>query len=653
MIYRTLLLAALLCSALTLHAQQNIQEAKFGDVSDEDRALMVVPGDSTADAYVLFDKRETNWDATQDGIKIRAYTHRRVKLLRESSFDRADVELFYQPKYEGISRIKAAIHLPNGETIELKKRDIQREEYDDDTNVYKFTFPGVTEGAIIEYAYTEVSDGFVVPPQYFFQESIPVRWAEYEAMIPGYFNYVSLGNVGNYTLNEVETVNRDFAGKNMAHQHIRWGIANLPAYDEQPYTNNFRDYIPHVRFQLQSIIVPGQAVDPIFTTWPETVKQLEERNDFTRSYNRANCGRAWDVAESKIAGLPTQKEQAERLYNLVAGTVSWDGSYSLFSGQTPNRTLETATGSSGEITHLLIALLRQADIEAHPVFVGLRNSGKPVELYPLMSQFQHVMVLAKLDGEEVLMDPNDINRPMGLPRFRALNHRAFVVDAANPRWIDVEVPPADRVLMAEVALDEEGVGKVDIQSRMRSYYAFFGRNIIDDMEEDTEMPVVRDIVEVFPDAKLVGHVVKDETEVSGPLSMEITMEVPMGEALDDYMYVRPVLVPSLDEELDDVENRLYPVDFGYPWTERYITTITLPEGYAVEELPESMRIVSPDKSITCMFTASETPAGQVSINFTVSMKRTEYAAAEYPIVKQMFAKIIEMQESNIVLKKAK
>ena len=127
----------------------------------------------------------------------------------------------------------------------------------------------------------------------------------------------------------------------------------------------------------------------------------------------------------------------------------------------------------------------------------------------------------------------------------------------------------------------------------------------------------------------------------------------MGQAMDDYLYVQPILSPVLNNELADAEYRLYPVDFAYPWMERYITTITLPEGYAVEELPESIRLRSEDGTMSCTFAATEKADKTISINFTVSIDRTVYEAAEYGALRAMFKRIIELQESTIVLKRAK
>jgi hypothetical protein len=129
------------------------------------------------------------------------------------------------------------------------------------------------------------------------------------------------------------------------------------------------------------------------------------------------------------------------------------------------------------------------------------------------------------------------------------------------------------------------------------------------------------------------------------------MKVPIGEGIDDYLYVQPFLFPFLERELVDVDQRLYPVDFAYPWQERYISTITLPEGYSLDELPDSQRITSEDGTIVCTFAIEEKEDNTLSLNFTVTVNKTVYAPSEYPAIKDIFKRIIDFQESTIVLKR--
>jgi len=649
----TLLLFCLFGSFLS--AQQDYDKVKFGKIDPTELALMEVPGDSTAEAYVLYDILNVSMENSDDGTQFKEFHHRRVKLLTESSFERADIQLSYNNSYQKIFYVKAIIHFPDGSSTKLSKKDIIRESYDDDIQIYKFTFPGVREGCIIEYSWVKTDENITVPSRYFFQEDIPVRHAEYQSLTPYYFNYVSLSNgLNKYAIDEVNVKNDLFAGQGIQHTKIRWAMKDLPAYKEQPYVNNFSDYIPQVRMQLQSYTSPNGKVTPVFSDWVQTTKDLDERSDFGRAWRvKSNGNKVFKEVELKLAGKTTEREKAQVIYDFVTGNITWNGDYRITSDDSPNRVYTAATGSSAEMSLMLLSLLNQANIKAKPLLVPLRNRGGAMEIYPLISQFGHLMVLATLDGEEVMLDPGSIHRPMGLPRTRALNHRAFVADVDNPHWMNVDVPRSSQTVLAKVELDAEGMATVGLQSRLKSYYAFDGREDIEAMEEDGDFPLMGDILEIFPEAEMVSHEIPEEEEESGPLSFTLSAKVPMGQQVDDFLYVQPILCPVFEKELADVEQRLYPVDFGYPWQKRYISTITIPEGYAVEELPESLRLTSQDRTMVCTFAMEDKGQRELVINFTVSVKKTVYKAEEYVILREMFRRIIDLQETTFVLKRAK
>jgi transglutaminase-like putative cysteine protease len=646
-----------LCFLLTSLSAQEPVTVKFGKVSPEDRALMTVPGvDSSAEAYVLHKALEVELIQDNRGAPIlKEYHHRRVKLLTEAGFDEADVTVVYNREYESVYSLKAGIHFPDGGSRKLERKEFIRERYDDNRDIVKFTFPGVREGAVIEYSYVKNDKAIIVPSRYFFQENVPVRYAEYRSTIPFMFNYVSLANGSNqYDISRTNVVNESYGGENIRQTELLWAFIDLEAYTEQPYVNNFSDYVPQVRMQLQSVNYPGQAIQEIFSNWKKTTKELDDWAGFGRAFhNKGNSNKVWKVVEPLLAGFTTEEEKAKVLYEFVAGRIGWDGKYSWTSENTPNKVYEAASGSSGEASILLLALLRQAGIASQPLLIPLRDGGAPMEIYPLLSQFDHVMVVATLEGKQVILDPGSIHRPMGLPRVAALNHRAFVADPDNPRWIDIGVPKASRTIMATMVIDEHGMADVDLNSRLSSYYGFSGRWQLEEMEDDNELPLVVDIIESFPEAEVVSHEIAENDEVSGPLTMKLNMKVPVGEAIDDYLYIQPVLCPVLDKGLADVEERLYPVDFAYPWQERYISTITLPEGFVVDELPESQRVSSEDGTIVCTFAIEDKGNNTVSLNFTVSVKKTVYAANEYLALRKMFKMIIDFQETTLVLKRAK
>ena len=82
----------------------------------------------------------------------------------------------------------------------------------------------------------------------------------------------------------------------------------------------------------------------------------------------------------------------------------WDGSYSFLAEERLDEMLEKGKGSSGDINLLLIALLNKVGVQAHPVLLSTRSHGKMQDVYPLVSQFNHVIALAAIDSLWIPLD---------------------------------------------------------------------------------------------------------------------------------------------------------------------------------------------------------------------------------------------------------
>ena len=655
------LLFVLLCGASAGYAQSE-GEVEFGRVSNEDRRLMSVPGDSTAEAYVLFDRLQLGFEYSEaDGPILVESHHRRVKLLRPAAFSRANVKLEYDRRHGAISNVEALLHLPGGGTIPVAEADFLQQETGDTERSIRWTFPRVEEGVIIEYRYVHRWKSILLPTPYIFQENIPVRWAQYDAVVPPYYGYARLGNA-RLDIDETEVVKEwgptfgayGYSGmKEIDQGKFRWAMRDIPAFRSEPYANNARDYLPQVQLQLQEIQYPGRPLRKIFDSWEETAKRLHERQDFGRYYTKkSNYGKAWREFSEGLAEGATEPEIITAAYDFVNRRVSWDGNYRFLASQTPNHLLDEGKGHSADLNMLLLALLNEAGIEAHPLLVSLRNTGKPVELYPMLDQFSHLMVYLPGGDAIQLLDAGDPARPAGLPRERALNHRGWVVDADNPRWVDLDAPPSRRVVMVQMEVDEDATAKANVASRLEHYFALEGRNAVSAAQEISDNPLVRDIYASQPETAVTAFEAKDP-RADRPQALDMTAELslPVGQAVGDYLYLQPVILPALDGELADSGERYLPVDFPYTWSQRYLATIHLPAGYALEELPEARRVKSEDGSIEGSIAVENTAPGVVSLNLTVHLRRSLFPAKEYTVLRDIFQRIIEFQQTTLVCKR--
>ncbi len=662
-----LLLLLLWAGSATLCAQYE-NGTRFGEVTPADRQLMVAPGDTAAEAYVLYDHLDLAYGYSEDkGPSILETHHRRLKLLKPSSFHRANVTLRYDRGDQEIDGLQAVIHLPQGGSIPLRTVDFVRDKDSDGLATVKFTFPQVTTGAILEYTYTRSRQSILAPSVYYFQESVPVRWAEYSALIPPYYKYVSLGNQSNYFLQEAKLMKEDFgpnvnstayanSGNRIEHSELRWVMKDLPAFEQQPYTNNAEDYIPRIRLQLETVQYPGEAPRAIFSDWQETVETLQDRQDFGRYYrNKTNYGKLWKAAEAELEAAATDQEKIEAAYRFVLRKMSWNGDFGILASKTPNESFADGVGNSADLNMCLLALLNEAGVTAHPLLVSLRDHGAPIEIYPVISQFDHLMVYTEVDGKPLLLDVNDWDRPAGLPRVLALNHRGWVADKGNPHWIDLDVPPAKRTVIQDIVVGEDGIATVEIKSRLESYFAFSARSTLRESKTPAEAPLANEILARFPQMEVIrpGEAGAGD-DPSGPLNYSLQLRVPAAaQVLDDYLYVQPILLTVLDAELDDVEHRLYPIDFPYPWEQRFIITLKVPEGYVLEDVPENIRLRAEDGSMVATFATNVLPDGAVSLLFNVNLGRTFYPADHYPGLRDMYHRIIELQETPLVFKRAK
>ena len=660
--HRGLVLTALLylTASASLFAQ-----VKFGKLSDADLERMTVPGDSTAEAYVLHHSQDLQFDYFEDrGIVRKETYHRRVKLIRPSSFTRADVQLRFNGALSDLSGLRAVIHLPGGDKIKLKGRDFIRTNPTEDIHEVKFTFPRVEPGAVIEYTFTRMSTNLLRPTPFVFQENIPVAYAEYTSTIPEFYNYISLGTHGNFTVSERQQIMRPFgtlrhhgegaATANVRHEYTRYVMEDIPAYEVQPYTNNAVDYLPRVRLQLRSINYPNRPVDFVLEDWFATAERLDGESSFGRCYQAPGVSKKlWEAAEPVVMAGESDRERLERAYYFISQNLEWNGQYSFLATDQPDKVFAAGVGNSADLNLSLVALLRRAGIMAYPALLSLRDQGNHIEVYPIMDQFDHVIVYAEVDGNAVLLDADGSARPPGLPRERALNHRAWIARPGAPQWIEVEAPSAQQVVMADITIDDSGKAEAKIKSRLSDYFAFEGRYRAAQSESLTDQPIAADILDVFPDARVVELATDEATDPAAPLGCTMTVEVPAAMASADYLYVQPILMRLLDDELDDVETRIYPVDFAHPWRKQFIANITPPEGYALEELPESVRLISEDRGMEAMYSATVKPDNTILVRLAVKLDRTVYPAASYPTLRNMYRKIIELQEAPIVLKRAK
>lgn len=630
--------------------------------------------DSSAVAVVLADYGQSQIVYIQGkGFELHFERLRRLKILKKEGYDLANFSIpLYQEnnKDEKVNSIKAVtINLEEGKAIETKlgKDGIFEEQVNENWNNVRLAMPNVREGSVIDISYKITSPYLFNFQDWDFQSTIPVKWSEYVAQIPEYFEYQRFmqGYVALkvnelttpkkfITLNSKERTgnfvqNTTFSTEKIEYteNNFRWVATDVPAFKVEPYMTTYKDYISRMNFELAYIHMPNRPVETIMGTWANINKEFLDAAQFGGVIKRSNFLNK--TVEELTANKSNDSEKISVIYNFVKEKVEWDGNYRKYTDGNFKRVIDEKRGNSAEINLMLVSMLQKAGVQADPVVISTRNNGFVREQFPLSSQFNYVICAVQANDNLMLLDATDRSLSMNLIPERCLNGRGLLISETQSRWIDLESAVKTRtVIDATIAFDEDGILKGQLKLTKDGYD---GQQMRKDFHSKGEETYVKSIAEQggwtihssnFENLKNLNEPVTEAYELSF---------ADEAQQMADILYISPMLESGLKENPFKSEKREYPVDFGKPFEQTQLIRLKIPEGYVVEELPEPVAMALPNRGGRYIYNLS-TMNGVISLTSQLVISKGLFTQLEYPYLREFYDKMMAKQEQQIVLKKS-
>ncbi|HUQ64600.1 MAG TPA: transglutaminase-like domain-containing protein, partial [Flavitalea sp.] len=409
------------------------------------------------------------------------------------------------------------------------------------------------------------------------------------------------------------------------------------------------DYYSRVRFQLRAFVHPNLSREPVMNSWKEVADKLYEMPDWGLQFKNNRPGElVLEAAGITAADFANQMQTIKKLYNYINHNIQWDDYYSIGLGREISAILKTKSGDSGELNKLMHAALLQAGIPSRPVLMSTRENGKHFEIYPFIDQFNHMAVLANVDGKDMWLDLGDKNLPSGLLRPEVLNSKGWIADELNPSWIDVKVPDSKSVYYVKGALDVNGNFTGDLEARFTGYHALTQREIAADKKENYGSDLLGYGTSLIgiPDIEKINE---KETDLPFQLKGKI-VDFPIATVSADKIYMLPIIANGLTNSPFKLEERTYPIEMNYAEEISMILDIVLPEGYKIESVPEPVRFVTEGNGIIISYNASHTP-GKLNVNMKYTGKQLYFDPKEYAALKNIYSQRSQKFNEQIVLSK--
>ncbi len=636
------------CSAI--YGQKNTRvKATFNKITQDEYALTSYVKDPNTPAVVLYESGRNTFEKIDNYLKLVKVVHKKIKIFDVKRFKGTEINIEYyhtKESSEKVTEIKAITH--NGAIRKMvDEEDIFDVDVSDHWSEKRFTFPDVQDGSIIEYTYRIESPYFFNFGDWEFQGNIPKMYSEFSADIPGNYVY-NRSIVGSKPLDINESkIKRncfEISGLGSADCDASiYAMYDVPKYKEEDYMLSKQNYISRLSYELTETTSFRGVNQKYSKTWKDVDKEFKEEKDIGRQLKYASYFK--NFLPQDVLSITDPRERAKAVYTHIQDHFTWNNKYRIFSGIRVKDAYQNKKGNIAEINLSLINALKVANIDAKLALSSTRNKGLPSALFPVLTDFNYVLAHVKFGEEIVLLDATDKQLSFGMLPFKALNIKARVMDFKKDSYWQVIVPQVrnGNYTNVQLYLTENTTIEGKVKEVYSGYKAYQWRKQIN---REGNTAVHREDTYSLP-FELYDEKIENLVDLDKPLIINQSFLSDI-EVDSDIFYFNPFLMNfGFEENMFKDENRMFPVDLGYPRSTTYIMTLDMKGIYKIVEMPENKRLLLPDGMGECLVSFSESE-NKLQSTFRFKFIKFRFTVEEYKIIREFFETAVALSKNSIV-----
>lgn len=596
----------------------------------------------------------------------------RIKIFNKKAFDLATVKI---PLYtrdddaEKVDNLTASTYnLETGAVTEtrLDKKDIFQEREDKNHIEVKFTMPAVKEGSIIDYTYTITSDYNFNLPEWEFQSiNYPCLWSEYEVTIPQVLFYIFVKQgVHNFAVDKGSeghgsykvTRKPDASALGLTDQDLfvnantikhRWAMKDIPAFHVENYITTPYNYIDKIQFQL-SKTYNGEDTRDVMNTWKKATEEMLNEEQFGHPLKEDND---WlqELADRAADNSSSSLEQAKAIYYYVSSHFTCTNHYDKYIKTTLRDVVKKNSGTVGDINLLLIAMLRMKGIPADPVVLSTREYGFNLSRYPMLERLNYVIARISLSGKAYYLDAARPQLAFGQLAGNCYNGHARIISEKDSGSVYFETDSLKEKKTTMVFLSGN-----DSTTLLGSYQSTPGTqesyNIREKVNEIGEKTYFKNIQTAYgEDLDISNGGIDSLKRLEDPLNVhyDFRLKQLLGAPL---IYLNPIFGEGWRENLFKAAERKYPVEMPYVMDNTYVFSMEIPEGYGVDELPASAKVVlNVDQGLFEYLIDRQ--GNMIQMRCHLKLTKANFPPEDYSSLRDFFAYVLKKENEQIVLKK--
>lgn len=550
-----------------------------------------------------------------------------------------------------------------GKDYEVKDKDaIERSlgitggELISDLKVRTLEIPAAEAGSVVGYEIEYQSRPYVLEDWWWIQRDIPVREARYTLQLPAGWEYKAVW------INH-STADASASGNNQ----WSWVVNDLPALQHERRMPPVRGLAAQM---IVSFLAPGPAQRSGFLTWNDMGRWLAElasgRRDPTPQIDQK-------VAElTKERTTPQQKMLA--ITGFVRHEIRYVGIELGIGGWQPHAAADVFAQRYGDCKDkatLTSTMLQQAGIDSYYVFINTLRGAVGPETPPMMFLFNHAILAIKLPepvndphyeavlhhpklGRLLIFDPTDEKTPMGKIRGELQGNYGLLVTPDAGELVQMPQLPSVSTGMthsAKLTLDAQGTLRGEVSDVRNGDFATFERYAQLEVQgsKDRVKRIEQEVSHSIGMFEITAATMLNLDATDLPFGYTYTFVAPAyAKQIGSLLAVRPRVMGTLSSDIVETkEPRQYPVVFRGPEKDADIFEITLPPGYAVDDLPPP---ADADYSFASYHSKTEVNGGTLKYTRTFEVKELSVPVSKVEELRRLYRLIASDERSTAVLK---
>jgi hypothetical protein len=609
--------------------------AQWAEVNTSDFDISQYTEKTEKGAIVLFRKGRINPTknfTTEEESK-------RILILNESGLNEyGTFTVFIRRSDDEIQNLVArTLNLENGQIVESKvpNRSWIKQKYNDKLDKIEFAFPNAKVGSILEF-YLNVSSRRTLSFTWYFQEDAPTLLSElkFRPEIASSYSTLFQGLYQDYLKSEVNNGIGIFR------------MEYVPGIKEEEFVPNVDDYCPKMQFQRDSYF-NGIGYSNIFPDWESFTKEIL-KDPQLGTYFRSYKGMTKELVE-EAQSISDPFLRMQWIYRELTKKLFWNGSTSIITkdSRSLSAIYKSQEGNSGEVNLVLAKFLSNAGLDAHPILCSTIENGDIFKEKPFVNQFNTIAVWVKINDKAYVLDGSNPYTNIRLAPEELINQEGWVLSKKNGHWHRIgsnEISMETHVGI--LTLNENGLVSGTMKTIITGYYQSWLEKM-DSKELEEEMG--RQIQEKVPGAFLRNFSSKNDS-IFG-LSTEFQFEAYGLQSEAGKMITVDLFSIWRSGNPFPNDNRVFPIDMGFPYMEKLNVQFIVPEGYKIVSYPKSVKISLPGNEISYLLQITQIGENRLSIGSIFNVVNTYYPPLKYESLKQVFDEKILREEEPIVLKK--